>query len=105
MNGEESEVKKIVSNTQRASRDTDSGDKAEGGEGPVQSSDEDHHEASSPMEEGEESDVTQYSAEGSDGELVAKEMAKPNQKQASHVAESDAPRRRSTRSTKGKKTG
>ena len=105
MNGEESDVKKIVSSMQRESSDAPPHDEGGKKKGLVQSSDEEHHEASSPMETGQESDITQYSTEGSDEEMVTEKTMEINQKQATHVAASEAPRRRSTRSTKGKKTG
>ncbi|KAL6718308.1 hypothetical protein ACLMJK_004396 [Lecanora helva] len=102
MNGEESEMKKIVSSIEKASQDEVSEGQEQSEKAP-KSSDEDYHDASSSVDE--ESDVTQYSTEQSDEQGGKRGAQRSDQEHIASEVKADAPKRRSTRSTKGKKPG
>ena len=103
MNGEESEVKKIVSNFQRESQESALGEKDERQRGTSKSHDVDRSEGIIVASEDHESDATQYSPESSGEGGDEREMTEIKNDRTLPVAEPDTPKRRSTRPTKGKK--
>ncbi len=104
MNGEESEVKKIVSSIKIASKEDAPSEKESGGSGVPKSHNKNGDDGFTPATEDQESDVTQYSTDESEKE-EKHEKTELKRDRTLSVAEHDTPRRRSTRHTKGKKAG
>ena len=104
MNGEASEVHEIVSGIKKASENAPSKKEENMTEDISKSHAEDDNENITPQGESSDSDVNQYSTEESEEE-AGKEMAEIKEEKITPITEPDTPKRRSTRSTKGKKAG
>lgn len=103
VNGEESELKRIVSSMRNASKETDLGRKDEERGEDISTTHHADRNTPSPASEGHKSDVTQYSTEQLEKEEESRCAAHTPGDRTLATAEIDGPRRRSTRSTKGKK--
>ena len=107
LNGEESEVTKIVSSIKEASQETPRIDEGDQRRKVPKSNSREQGNAQIPALDGHDSDVTEDSTQNSEDSdaLPRKEMMEVTKSRESPAAETDATRRRSTRSTKGKKAG
>ncbi len=105
MNGEETDAKKIVATLKKQTLPTARyNEKEREDDGVREVANRDDEDALTSASDIHESDVTQYSTEGSEGDGERVENAEPKKGSPKPVAELDTPRRRSTRATKGKRS-
>ena len=99
MNGEESQAKKIVASIRKEQTSSKGTEEARIQERPRIAAKITSEEPEPPSAEDEETDITQYFSEEEE-----QEAEESNEEASKPTTESEAPRRRSTRPTKGKKT-
>ena len=105
MNGEESDVKKIVSSIQKESQERAIGEKDGRQNDSSKGHDKDRRNSFTPSSEDHDDDSIQYSPESSEEADDGKEMIETKNERISPATQPDTSKRRSTRSTKGKKAG